>query len=334
MLMEDCMDRSNFKDIVYAPVCIPNTPDYDNDVLTEEQIYEKMTNFMKSSKMIDFQHTLNPVKTNIIENYILPYPMEVESYGKVRKLPKGTWIMGLEILDQEVCKQIAEGNIRGFSITALQNASNVSIKSADKERITLKDLGDDFVIATVSLVENPAVYDALFFAFKSAPVEENREEECKDMDEEKVSFLKRIFGELKQFFASEDGGSVEQLEEEVVDKSEPEEEKEQVEELVEETSEEVEDNPSTEEEETAEKEEPVEEVPAEEVVDEEKEALKQEVQELKNQIASLTADVETAKKGIITKSEVLEEVRISSKSAVEKPRRGVKRDSMGRRIFE
>ena len=170
------MGLENFNSIVYAAVLIPNKPDYDGDIVTKEQIREKMYNFMRNYQNIDFMHSLNAVKSTILENYILPFDMEVETYEVKRTLPAGTWIMGIEIEDEAVKNLVREGKIRGFSVMGVKKSEFINAMKDNRDlaikRTTFRDLGDDFEITHVSLVDTPAVSDALFFAFKSRPQEE------------------------------------------------------------------------------------------------------------------------------------------------------------------
>lgn len=170
------MGLENFNSIVYAAVLIPNKPDYDGDVVSKEQIREKMYNFMRNYQNIDFMHSLNAVKSTILENYILPFDMEVETYGVKRTLPAGTWVMGIEIEDEAVKNLVREGKIRGFSVMGVKKSEFVNAMKDNREpaikRTTFRDLGEDFEITHVSLVDTPAVSDALFFAFKSRTQEE------------------------------------------------------------------------------------------------------------------------------------------------------------------
>ncbi len=131
---------------------------------------------MRNYRNIDFMHSLNAVKSTILENYILPFDMEVETYGVKRTLPAGTWIMGIEIEDEAVKNLVREGKIRGFSVMGVRKSEFMNAMKNNRDpaikRTTFRDLGDDFEITHVSLVDEPAVTDALFFAFKSRSQEE------------------------------------------------------------------------------------------------------------------------------------------------------------------
>ncbi|GLB58670.1 XkdF-like putative serine protease domain-containing protein [Cytobacillus sp. NCCP-133] len=285
------------KRIVYAPVLIPDRPDSDGDVVTAEQIESWSHEFMALYRNVDLQHTLNNTAVPV-ESYILKEDKVVESFGKQISLPIGTWVMAVKVLSDEVWQKIKEGHYTGFSIMAVKRTvmdevsakgKEVEIPEAAIKRTTLKDLGTDLAVVFVSIVDEPAVPDATFFAFKS--------KEDTWFDRLKNAFSKTAKKSSEGVKKEEDTMTPEQFEqllaavgaintrldalessstEEVV-KAEGEEE-EVVEEVVEETP--AEEVPA---EET-----PEEEVPAEETEEEDAEALKAQIAELQSQLTQAT----------------------------------------------
>lgn len=160
-----------FVNRVTAAVLVPDKRDFDGDRVTVEQIEEKQANFMKNYQNIDFMHSMNNVKAKIVESWILREDMIVDTYGEIKVLPKGTWVMTVEVEDNAIKDLIKQGFIRGFSVQGVRKneflkaiEDNRSVKS---QRTTFDDLGEDFEITHVSLVDDPAVFDATFFAFKN-----------------------------------------------------------------------------------------------------------------------------------------------------------------------
>lgn len=182
--------------IVTGPVLVPDEPDSDGDVLSKEKIESLSFEYMEKYRNNDLQHTLNNV-ASVVESYILPYPMTIKAYGNTVELPKGTWMMSVKVGDSEVWQAVLDGRLTGFSIMGVkrQVMEDFSLKSATEEevlalksksqRTTLKDLGEDFVVTHVSLVDEPAVPKAKFFSIKS------KEHEEKGMFKRFMEFMKQ-----------------------------------------------------------------------------------------------------------------------------------------------
>ena len=160
--------KNDEKRIVFGPVLIPNEPDSDNDTVSEEQIEKVAHKFVEDYGNIDLQHSLNNVG-KLVESYILPVDIDV---GGNNIVPKGSWMMGVRVTDDGAWKAVKDGKLGGFSIMALQKTA---MKSEDKDqeskRITLADLGEDWIVNAVSLVDEPAVPKAKWLAIKSKEVD-------------------------------------------------------------------------------------------------------------------------------------------------------------------
>src|SRR5690606_1527312 len=155
--------KNEEKRIVYGPVLIPNEPDTDGDVVTAEQIENVAHKFVEEYGNIDLMHSLNNVG-RLVESYILPVDLEVDEETII---PKGSWVMGVRVTDDDAWQAVKDGKLSGFSIMALQK---VAMKSSEKKqkskRVTLADLGDDWIVNAVSLVDEPAVPKAKWIAIK------------------------------------------------------------------------------------------------------------------------------------------------------------------------
>ena len=185
---------SNTNLIVTAPVLIPFTPDceyqYGEDVLPPSKI-EHLANSFNKYQIIDLQHEFT--KRLINKQPLIPRGKLLKSYisteklylkgldGVVRVYPKGTWIIIVEIVDDETAKLYENGVLTGLSVTVKEkehadaiidylNNHNVKylpehIIDVEKgfykkpKRILMKDV-ENPVAFTVSLVRSPCVYDA------------------------------------------------------------------------------------------------------------------------------------------------------------------------------
>ena len=151
--------------IVYSAVAVPGEPDSDGEILTPEEIRHAAHAYLKDYRIVDPEHVcaLGACREvgNPVESYITTGPMSVKSYdGTLLELPTGTWVIGIDVYDDDTYNGIQQGEKRGVSLTA-KRADGVT-----KSRVLIRDLGPDWVARTVSIVKNPAVPKARFFSIK------------------------------------------------------------------------------------------------------------------------------------------------------------------------
>lgn len=147
--------------LVYSAVAIPGEPDYDGEILTPEEIQYAAHKFMSDYRIIDPEHVCALTDHCIrvgepVESTILPKGITVKSiHGqKEMYLPKGTWILGINVTDDSEWNRIITGERTGLSLTAGR---------ALKSRVLIRDLGKNWEAKTVSIVKDPAVPKAKFF---------------------------------------------------------------------------------------------------------------------------------------------------------------------------
>jgi hypothetical protein len=112
--------------------------------------------------------------------------MEVEIMGQKTALPVGTWMMAAHISDDPTWMAVKSGRLTGFSVCGIRNSAFKSLSPEDMKdetalktlikNVYIKDLGEDWVAGTVSIVDTPAVPKAKFYALK-----------CKDPETCKLS---------------------------------------------------------------------------------------------------------------------------------------------------
>ncbi|MCH5586310.1 XkdF-like putative serine protease domain-containing protein [Shimazuella sp. AN120528] len=156
--------RNDEKRLVYGPVLIPNEPDHDGDVVTKAKIEDVAHTFNERYGNIDLLHTLNNVG-RVIESYIAPVDLE---FGDVT-IPEGSWIMGVRVTDEASWNAVKSGKLTGFSIMGIRSTATKSKEESDMvfKRTTLADLGEEWIVNAVSLVDEPAVPKAKFLVIKS-----------------------------------------------------------------------------------------------------------------------------------------------------------------------
>jgi hypothetical protein len=180
--------------IVYAAVLVPGEPDHDFDkgekILSAEEIEQVAHKWLEDYGNIDYMHGLNNV-AKPVESYILPMDMEITIEGKKSLLPKGSWILAGKITNDKAWKQVEDGELTGFSIMGIQNNVLKDVikkiteenqeESAKKQfesalkRVLIRDLGKDWIVPFVSLVDEPCVPKAKFFAVKQKEEQEDKE---------------------------------------------------------------------------------------------------------------------------------------------------------------
>lgn len=163
--------KDDEKQIVYGPVLVPDEPDSDGDKVTEEHIEAVAHGFLKQYGNIDLRHSLNNVGSTV-ESYIAPMDLTFEDIT----VPKGSWIMGVHVSNKDAWDDVKKGKLQGFSIMGVPNSVKKSAESDEavekgSSRTTLADLGEDWIVNAVSLVEEPAVPKAKWVAIKSKPGE-------------------------------------------------------------------------------------------------------------------------------------------------------------------
>ena len=163
--------------IVYSAVAVPGEPDSDGEILTPAEIRHAAHAYLRDYRIVDPEHVcaLGQCREvgNPVESYITTEPMSVKSYdGTLLEFPVGTWVIGIDVFDDETYNDIQQGNKRGVSLTA-KRADGVT-----KSRVLIRDLGPDWVARTVSIVKSPAVPKARFFSIKrmSDKMTENQED--------------------------------------------------------------------------------------------------------------------------------------------------------------
>lgn len=160
------------KRIAYAAVLVPGEPDSDGEIVTKEKIEQAAHEWMQSYRNVDLQHTLNNVAVPV-ESYILPMDMEVDMQGVKTILPAGTWVLASKVLDEATWDRVEKGELTGYSVMGIRRTTlETASKSAEValKKTLLRDLGEDWIAAAVSIVDEPAVPKAKFFALKSKEV--------------------------------------------------------------------------------------------------------------------------------------------------------------------
>ena len=150
--------------VVYSVVCAPEIADSDGEILTAEEIRHAQQKFMEEYQHIDKDHDYAKYSSfenvgNVVESYITDEDMTKEALTGVKlTIPKGSWIIGIKVTNDDLLDKIKKGIYPGVSVTG--------VPAAAKSKTLIKDLGEKWKAKTVSIVQEPANPIALFFAIK------------------------------------------------------------------------------------------------------------------------------------------------------------------------
>lgn len=104
------IEQGIFLFVVYEPDVL----DAHGDWATMEEIEKACYNFNRKQKFsnVDEQHSFQKVDAEILESYISPVDMEIGN----EKITKGTWLVKIQIHDQELVHDYRAGKKTGVSM--------------------------------------------------------------------------------------------------------------------------------------------------------------------------------------------------------------------------
>jgi hypothetical protein len=95
--------------VVYEPF----TADAHGNFMSAEEIRKAAWRFAKDSDKVDVQHSFSAAPgISVVESYIAPCDMRIGE----QLIAKGTWLMSVEVCNDEVWEQVRKGVITGFSM--------------------------------------------------------------------------------------------------------------------------------------------------------------------------------------------------------------------------
>jgi hypothetical protein len=107
---------------VLGIVLAPEEVDAQGDVYSADEIRKSEWQYMTNFRNVGLMHKgLVNGKVNLVESYIAPVDMQIE--GSVVKA--GTWLMGLNVLDDALWKQVRSGELGGLSIGGFSKRTTV-----------------------------------------------------------------------------------------------------------------------------------------------------------------------------------------------------------------
>jgi len=134
-----------------AAVLIPDTPDFHNEVYSEEEVLKGCRNFQEECNQayIDHNTKLEDSEAYFVENYVTKGKTLINNpKGEEIEVPKGTWLATMKFKSDRLWNKVESGEYTGFSIHARCKALDI-IKSkagakASEEGATAKTRLFDF----------------------------------------------------------------------------------------------------------------------------------------------------------------------------------------------
>jgi HPt (histidine-containing phosphotransfer) domain-containing protein len=107
------VEKQEDRRIVFGEVLVPETKDAHGDVIGAEEIERAAHLWLSRFQDRGVQHTkIANSKMELFESYIAPTRLTLGG----RKVKKGTWLLMLHVLDDDLWKQVKKGEFTGFSM--------------------------------------------------------------------------------------------------------------------------------------------------------------------------------------------------------------------------
>jgi hypothetical protein len=98
---------------VLGIVLEPETVDAQKDIYSAAEIREAAHRFMEEYRNVGLMHReLVNGRVKILESYLAPANFDLDG----TRIKKGTWLLAVRVLDDELWRQVKAGEIGGFSI--------------------------------------------------------------------------------------------------------------------------------------------------------------------------------------------------------------------------
>lgn len=115
--------------LVTGIVLQPEVVDAQGDIYSEDVIKEAAHNFLadyNAGNVMGFAHKEFDKPIDLCESYVAPSDIELD--GKPVK--KGTWVMTVKVLDDDIWEKVKAGKVKGFSIGGVAKVKKLDAGSA------------------------------------------------------------------------------------------------------------------------------------------------------------------------------------------------------------
>jgi len=108
------------KQVTYVAM-LPDHTDLQGDYTSADEVRKAMESFNRSQQTANLFHVMETDTFEVIESYLAPTTFTLGEH----EVAKGTWLMTLQIHDDDVWKMIESGDINGISIGAMAVAEEI-----------------------------------------------------------------------------------------------------------------------------------------------------------------------------------------------------------------
>lgn len=113
--------------IVYEPM----TEDTDGEFMTAEEIRKAAYYYAKNFELVDIQHSFEPEKScSVVESWIAKADFSLGG----EQVKEGTWLMTVEVVNDELWEKIQKGEITGFSMGGVCMSSEEEVDLSEVEK--------------------------------------------------------------------------------------------------------------------------------------------------------------------------------------------------------
>lgn len=107
--------------IVYEPM----VEDTHGNYMSEDEVRKAAYWYMKNGDKVDLQHSFEPLDgAAVVESWIAKADFDIDG----EKIRKGTWLMTVEVADEDVWQGIEKGEITGFSMGGMGDYSEEDVE--------------------------------------------------------------------------------------------------------------------------------------------------------------------------------------------------------------
>lgn len=99
----------------------PDLVDSHGDVATEEEVRKACHSYNLNCNKANLFHLANTETFNIVESYIVPVDIQIGE----RFVTKGSWLVNLQVHDDDLWEAIESGDVNGVSIGAMANVEEI-----------------------------------------------------------------------------------------------------------------------------------------------------------------------------------------------------------------
>ena len=112
--------NEELKQVTYVAM-IPDSTDLHGDYTSEEEVRKAKESFNRSNMQANLFHVAMTDTFSVIESYLAPVDFSLDD----KFVKKGTWLMTLQVNDDNVWSLIKSGEINGISIGALASVEKI-----------------------------------------------------------------------------------------------------------------------------------------------------------------------------------------------------------------